>query len=27
LFLEGKDCFLVLQCSPNLCSFIQNTKH
>jgi len=20
LFLEGKDCFMVLQCSPNLCS-------
>lgn len=27
LFLEGKDCFLVLQCSPNLCSYIQTTKH
>jgi hypothetical protein len=22
LFLEGKDCFTVLQCSPNLCSYI-----
>jgi hypothetical protein len=26
LFLEGKDCLMVLQFSPNLCSYIQNTN-